>query len=119
MKRILLLLFTSAVLAVGARAQTNADNTGNNARDRDGQDLTAADQSNDPADLKMAASIRKMVVGDESLSMLAKNVKIIVVGGVVTLRGPVETAKEKATIASHAKHVAPKSVVDEIEIKTP
>lgn len=119
MKKTLLLFFTSAVLAVGVQAQTNADNTGKNARDSDGGTLTATDQSNDPADLKMVAAIRKMVVADDSLSMLAKNVKIIVVGGVVTLRGPVETAKEKATIAAHAKHVGPKSVVDEIEIKTP
>ena len=34
----------------------------------------AMDQSNDPADIKLTADIRKMVVGDDSLSMMAKDV---------------------------------------------
>ena len=87
---------------------TNADNTGKNVRDRDDQSVTATDQSNDPADLKLTADIRKIVVGDDSLSMMAKNVKIVTVGGVVTLRGPVETDKEKSTIKSHAKQAGAK-----------
>ena len=96
---------------------TNADNTGKNARDRDDQSVTATDQSNDPADLKLTADIRKMVVGDDSLSMMVKNVKIITVGGVVTLRGPVETEKEKAAIESHAKQGGAKNITNELEIK--
>ena len=104
MKLIVLTLLLTAVIAGRSWSQdTNADNTGKNARDRDDQSVTATDQSNDPADLKLTADIRKMVVGDDSLSMMAKNVKIITVGGVVTLRGPVETEKEKAAIESHAK----------------
>jgi len=39
---------------------------------------------------------------------MAKNVKIITTDGVVTLRGPVETQKEKATIESHARHAGAK-----------
>jgi osmotically-inducible protein OsmY len=39
---------------------------------------------------------------------MAKNVKIVTIGGVVTLRGPVETDKEKSTIESHAKHAGAK-----------
>jgi BON domain len=35
--------------------------------------------------------------------MMAKNVKIITIDGAVTLRGRVETEKEKAAIESHAK----------------
>jgi uncharacterized membrane protein len=88
-----------------------------NARDRDDQSVTATDQSNDPADLKLTADIRKMVVGDDSLSMMSKNVKIITVGGVVTLRGPVETEKEKAAIESHAKQGGAKNITNEPEIK--
>ena len=72
---------------LAALNNTNADNTGKNARDQDDQSVTATDQSNDPADLKLTADIRKMVVGDDSLSMMAKNVKIVTIGGVVTLRG--------------------------------
>ena len=73
--------------------------------------------SNDPADLKLTADIRKMVVGDDSLSMMAKNVKIVTIGGVVTLRGPIENEKEKAAIESHAKRAGAKKITNELEIK--
>ena len=96
---------------------SNADNTRKNTRDRDDQSQTATDQSNDPADIKIAADIRKMVVNDESLSMMAKNVKIVTIDGVVTLRGPVETEKEKTVIESHAKQAGAKKITNELEIK--
>lgn len=118
MKKTSLTLVALLTLSVGAwAADSNADNTGKNTRDKDGQTLTPVDQSNDPADIKMTADIRKMVVADDSLSALAKNVKIITVAKVVTLRGPVETAKEKATIAEHAGHTKPKEIVNQIEVK--
>jgi hyperosmotically inducible periplasmic protein len=118
MKLPLLTLISAAAIAGSAWSQdTNADNTGKNARDRTDESQTATDQSNDPADIKMTAAIRKMVVADDSLSMMAKNVKIITVGGVVTLRGPVETEKEKAAIESHAKQAGAKNITNELEIK--
>ena len=43
---------------------------------------------------------------DHSLSMMAKNVKIVSINGEVTLRGPVETKKEKARISSKARAIA-------------
>ena len=118
MKLILFTIFLAAVLVSSALSQDpNADNTGKNVRDRDDQSETATDQSNNPADIKMTADIRKMVVGDGSLSMMAKNVKIITVDGAVTLRGPVETEKEKAAIESHAKQGGAKKITNELEIK--
>jgi hyperosmotically inducible periplasmic protein len=118
MKLTLFTLLSTAAIAGSAWAQdTNADNTGKNTRDRDDQSQTATDQSNDPADIKITADIRKMVVNDGSLSMMAKNVKIITIDGVVTLRGPVETQKEKATIESHAKHGGAKKITNELEVK--
>ena len=74
-----LLTLVSAVAITGSAwsQDPNADNTGKNVRDRDNQSVTATDQSNDPADLKLTADIRRMVVGDDSLSMMAKNVKIV------------------------------------------
>ena len=118
MKLPLLTLISAAAIAGSAWSQdTNADNTGKNVRDRADESQTATDQSNDPADIKMTAAIRKMVVADDSLSMMAKNVKIITVGGVVTLRGPVETEKEKAAIESHAKQAGAKTITNELEIK--
>ena len=118
MKLISLTLLLSAVIAGSSWSQdTNADNTGKNVRDRDDQSVTAADKSNDPADLKLTADIRKMVVGDDSLSMMAKNVKIVTINSSVTLRGPVENEKEKAAIESPAKQAGAKKITNELEIK--
>jgi hyperosmotically inducible protein len=114
---ILTLLSTAALAGIAFSQDPNADNTEKNTRDRDDQTQTPTDQSNSPADIKITADIRKMVVGDDSLSMTAKNVKIITVDGVVILRGPVETEKEKATIESHAKHGGAKKITNELEIK--
>jgi len=119
MKKLLLISFSIACLANAAWAQTNVDNTAKNAHDRDGKNLTAIDQSNAPADLKITAETRQKVVGDSSLSFLAKNAKIITVGEVVTLRGPVESKKEKTAIAAYAKAAGAKKVVNELEIKAP
>ena len=118
MKRIVLSLLSSVTLAgIAVSEDPNADNTGKNTRDRNDQTQTPTDQSNSPADIKISADIRKMVVSDDSLSMTAKNVKIITVDGAVTLRGPVETQKEKAAIESHAKHAGAKKITNELEIK--
>ena len=55
---------------------------------------------------------------DDSLSMTAKNVKIITADGVVTLRGPVKTAAEKATIAKLAEaNAGSAKVMDQLEVK--
>ncbi|WP_146855817.1 BON domain-containing protein [Brevifollis gellanilyticus] len=97
---------------------TPPDNTEKNERDRSGDNKTPIDQSNRPEDIKLVAEIRKAVVADDSLSMTAKNVKIITTPGKVTLRGPVNTADEKTKIAAHAKAKAGQSeIVDQIEVK--
>jgi hyperosmotically inducible periplasmic protein len=114
---ILTLLSTAALAGIALSQEPNADNTEKNTRDRDDQTQTPTHQSNSPADIKITADIRKMVVNDDSLSMTAKNVKIITVDGVVTLRGPVETQKERSTIESHAKHAGAKQITNELEIK--
>ncbi len=50
---------------------------------------------------------------DSSLSFTAKNVKIITIGGKVTLRGPVKTDAERSAIEAQAKNVAGVSKVDQ------
>jgi osmotically-inducible protein OsmY len=85
---------------------TDAENTGKNVRDRDGDTLTAFDQGNSEQDLQITANIRKAIVDDDALSTNAHNVKVITNAGNVVLRGPVETAKEKAVIEAKAKSVA-------------
>ena len=95
-----------------------ADNSSRNERDRSGETQTSGDQSNNSADLKTTAAIRRAIMHDGSLSMMAKNVKIVTEGGVVTLRGPVRSPEEKAKIAELAKtHAGNAKVEDQLEVK--
>ena len=58
------------------------------------------------------------MVQNKSLTMTAKNVKIITAGGHVTLRGPVKTAEEKKKIEDLAMAAAGKDkVTNELEVK--
>lgn len=91
---------------------TDADNTGKNARDADGDTKTVFDQGNSEADVQITANIRKAIVDDDALSTNAHNVKVITSAGTVTLRGPVDSAKEKATVEAKAKNVAGVTRVD-------
>jgi hyperosmotically inducible protein len=94
------------------------DNTKRNERDRDAAALTPTDQGNGESDLKITQRIRQAVMADGSLSFNAKNVKIITVGGKVTLRGPVKSDAERAAIDAAAKNVAGAGQVDnQIEVK--
>ncbi len=120
MKKITLsLLFASAfTLSAIAEEKPNADNTARNERDRSGETKTSGDQSNSPEDIKITAAIRRAIVADDSLTMTATNVKIITADGKVTLRGPVKTAAEKATIAKIAAKEAGKMKIDnQLEVK--
>jgi osmotically-inducible protein OsmY len=96
----------------------DADNSGKNERDRSGETKTPLDQSNTPEDLKITQAIRQAIVKDDTLTMTAKNVKIITAGGMVTLRGPVKSAEEKAKIDKIAKGAAGETKVDnQLEVK--
>jgi len=96
-----------------------ADNTAKNERDRDTTNPTPIDQKNNQADIDITAKIRKQVV-DTKMSVNAQNIKIITQGGQVTLRGPVETADEKARIEEIAQSVAgPGKVDSQIEVAAP
>ncbi len=120
MKRITLSILCLSAFALSAIAQDTpaADNTGKNQRDRSGETKTSGDQSNSSTDVKMTAAIRRAVVHDGSLSMAAKNVKIITANGMVTLRGPVKTEAEKAKIAELAKSAAGDAKIDnQLEVK--
>jgi hyperosmotically inducible periplasmic protein len=127
-----LLLFSVALLALGGYAgtahptegtpallaQVAPDNTGRNVRDRGGLTLTPGDQSESEADRTLTQEIRKAVVADDSLSILAKNIKIITVDGVVTLRGPVQSPREKETIGTKAQQIAGIDKIDnQLEVK--
>ena len=108
------LLSASTVIA----GEHDADNTGRNTRDRDDRAITPVDQGESDADRDVTAKIRKAVVDDDGLSMNAHNVKIITKDGVVTLRGPVKNASERASVVAKARQVAGvKRVDDQLEIE--
>ena len=110
-KKALLFLvwFASAVFIVnipGACLAQPADNTKINQRDRSQKELTADQQGETKQDLEITQKIRRALVKDKSLSTYAHNVKIITVGGMVTLKGPVKSEEEKRVIEEKAAQIA-------------
>ena len=125
MKKIALtLVLSSSLLGLGtiAMAQDSAapapDNSAVNVRDRAPDAMTADQQSNAKSDVELTREIRQAVVKDDSLSMLAHNVKIVAANGSVILRGPVKTEQEKVAIANKAQQIAgPNKVDNQLEVK--
>jgi hyperosmotically inducible periplasmic protein len=97
---------------------TAPDNSAVNMRDRETSATTAGQQSSVKSDVELTRRIRRAVVKDESLSMMARNVKIISADGSVTLRGPVKSEEEKATVARLAERIAgATNVNNQLEVK--
>jgi hyperosmotically inducible protein len=104
----------------GRLSSPTSDDTKINERDRSGAAVTPIDQSNDPSDLVMVQEIRRAVIADDTLSAMAKNVRIVTSGGVVVLRGAVQTSRERETLSSKAAAVAgDEKVVNLLEVKNP
>jgi hyperosmotically inducible periplasmic protein len=105
--------------ATADQSTTNAsqnDNTKSN-KDASNSQTTPDDQKNDASDLSLTQQIRKGIMADKSLSTYAHNVKVVAVGGTVTLNGVVRTAEEKSKVAAIAAQVAGKDhVVDEMKV---
>ena len=87
-------------------ANTQADNTAQNKVDQHGTMPEPMDQGTSETDMTITTVLRKAITSDETLSMNAKNVKIVTRDGVVTLRGPVETNAERAAIEAAANAVS-------------
>lgn len=103
------LLSTLLTLSLSALANENinasADNSKLNQRDINDNEVTAGQQGQDKPDLKITQKIRKKLMNDTTLSTYAHNVKIITQAGSVTLKGPVQSAREKAAVESAAIQV--------------
>jgi hypothetical protein len=96
-----------------------ADNTGLNERDRNNATLTPGDQGKSDADRQITRDVRKAIMGNDQLSTMARNIKIITIDGKVTLRGPVKSADEQSTIASLVQSTTGVTAVDnQLEVKT-
>src|SRR6267154_1340208 len=132
MKLILLPIFGAVLLVYSSQGQqptatpsapaasdsSEADNTKRNSAEENKNTDTAEKQSNNKDDLALTQKIRQEVVKDGSLSMNAKNIKIIVREGKVMLRGPVDSQQEKDTIGTKAGEIAGKDKVDnQLEVK--
>ena len=126
MKTTMLLFFLTLFALVGLAGPANSsegtpapDNTGRNVRDRGDVTLTPGDQSESEADRTLTQQVRKAVVADDSLSTMAKNIKIITIDGVVTLRGPVQNPREKEMIEAKAQQIPGINKIDnQLEVKT-
>src|ERR1700738_3837146 len=120
MKILLLPIFGALLLVYSSQGQqptatprdpaasdtTEADNTKRNSAEENKNRDTAEKQSNNKDDLALTQKIRQEVVKDGSLSLNAKNIKIIVREGKVMLRGPVDNQQEKDTIGAKAGQIA-------------
>ena len=77
-----------------------------NTRDKSNDTLTPQKQPNSESDIEILAAVRSAIVDDSNLSTSAHNVKIIVLKGVVTLRGPVKNSNEKTRVEALTRKVA-------------
>ena len=102
------LIVVSALLipTVPAGAQTPADNTKANKRDRAEGAVTADQQKENASDRDITQTIRRALMADKALSTYAHNVKIVAQDGQVTLMGPVRTDEEKKSVEAKAIEVA-------------
>ncbi len=79
----------------------------------------ADEQSNKKEDVELTRKIREDIMKQDSLSMGAKNVKIVTKDGMTHLSGAVKSSEEKTLIESIAKrHAGDANVQSHIEVKS-
>jgi hyperosmotically inducible periplasmic protein len=106
-----------ALQTAGAQTAPPADNTKSNQTDASNQEVTADSQKENETDRGLVSRIRKSLMADKELSTYAHNVKIVAIGGKVTLNGVVRSDEEKKKVASLAEEVAGKqNVVNDLKV---
>jgi len=106
---VLTVALAGALLATYASAQTASIPAPDNAKSNkvDGSNSVTADaQSNSASDIDLSKRIRQSLVADKSLSTYAHNIKVISIGGNVTLNGVVRSEEEKIAVEKKAGDVA-------------
>ncbi|MDP9127338.1 MAG: BON domain-containing protein [Pseudomonadota bacterium] len=97
----------------------HVDNSRVNQRDRSAQEPTADQAGNQLSDRDVMQKIRQAIIADKSLSTYGHNVKVISQNGKVTLKGPVNSDQEKASIEAKAVDVVGDgNVVNNLSVKT-
>ncbi|MGA7626830.1 MAG: BON domain-containing protein [Candidatus Acidiferrales bacterium] len=100
--------------------QPAPDNTKQNQGDANNGAMTAQQQKMNPADRDTTKQIRSAIIKDKSLSTYAHNIKVITRDGKVTLKGPVRSEDEKASIEARAASVAgADNVTNELTVAPP
>jgi osmotically-inducible protein OsmY len=114
-----LLLFSLSLPVMAQAQQSDAQQTQpDNTKMNKDQGSTADQQKVNSSDQEITRKIRRAIIKDKSLSTYAHNVKIITQDGMVTLKGPVNSADEKSNIEAKAAAVAGQNnVTSEIEVK--
>jgi osmotically-inducible protein OsmY len=100
------LVVSGVVAALPLGAQTPADNTKVNTRDRATGAVTADQQKDNRSDLDLTQQIRQALMQDKTLSTYAHNVKVVAQAGRVTLKGPVRSEDERKAVEAKAVAVA-------------
>jgi osmotically-inducible protein OsmY len=86
-------------------------------RERDAEAVAAGRQPENAVDQELTWSIREAIWDDDSLSTTAKNVNVVTLAAVVTLRGRVDALEEKQAIVAIARRTSGvKHVDDQIKI---
>lgn len=81
--------------------------------------LTAEDQAKGTAaEVEVTRKVREQLMSDRSLSTSAKNVQVITLGGIITLKGAVHTQAEKQRVAELALQAAGSHQINnELEVR--
>jgi hyperosmotically inducible protein len=110
-------LFASAVAICGGKtyraATSSPNNTASDKREKNADISTPIRHSRRKGDIDLGARIRREINKDHALSMTAKNIKIVAIGGHVTLRGPVKTEQAKSEIEARAAAIAGSANIDD------
>ncbi|MDX2107926.1 MAG: BON domain-containing protein [Candidatus Melainabacteria bacterium] len=110
---VVILLSTSAAYA----DEEKGDNTARNKGHEEKSAVNAQDAGESKSDIQIARDIRKKLVEDSTLSSYAKNAKVIVKKGHVTLKGPVRSNDEVTSLVNKAKECAGEAnVASELEV---
>jgi len=89
-----------------AADQRAADTMSMDERDRSGAPSSAGDPGATEADRRITQEIHQALLEDTSLPATAKDVKVTMKDGVVTLQGPVNSRQEKSQIAAVVQRVS-------------
>ncbi len=98
-------------------AVTASDNSKVNEQIEANKELNSQDQGSSEEDIRLTQKIRQDVIKQDVFSTEAKNIKIITIGGKVTLKGPVKSMDEKNRIQNIAvKRAGVENIINEITV---